>query len=149
MLINIHSKFCSFYQLIYITSKFTKLYIRLDVKPRIQILKDSIPPTAKMDNPSYFQSLQSPKSPQSPISHQSVVQGPPDLLYEDLYAAFKVDDSEARKHLDENLNILGTRLVSASESPSVKLMKKCSLRRLLSSAAGHKDREGMTNIFYY
>ena len=100
-----------------------------------------LPPTAQMDNPSYFQSPQCSKFP------QSIVQGPPDLFQEDLYAALKVDDSEARKHLDENLNILGTRLVSASESPSVKLMKKCSLRRLLSSAAGHKDREGMTNIF--
>ena len=88
-----------------------------------------------MDNPSYFQSLQSPKSP---TYHQQIVQGPPDPFHEDLYAAFKVDDSEARKYLDENLNILGTRLVSASESPSVKLMKKCSLRRLLTSAAGQK-----------
>ena len=97
---------------------------------------------AKMDNPSYFQYPQTRSEPGTPISlnsPQPIVQGPPDPLYEDLYAAFNVDDSEARKHLDENLNILETRIVTASESPSVKLMKKCSLRRLLSSAAGHKS----------
>ena len=77
-----------------------------------------------MDNPSYFQTHSQPDTNGQPPEPE-----PDDQ--EELFATFKVDDNEARKHLDENFNILSSRVVSA-ESPSVKLMKKCSLRRLLS-----------------
>ena len=80
-----------------------------------------------MDNPSYFQSQSSGTRP------NAVVQEEPFGDDQDLYAAFKVDDTEALKNLDENFNELSSRLVQSSvEPPSVKLMKKCSLRRLLS-----------------
>ena len=80
-----------------------------------------------MDNPSYFQSQCSGTHP------NAVVQEEPFGDDQDLYAAFKVDDTEALKNLDENFNELSSRLVqSSAEPPSVKLMKKCSLRRLLS-----------------
>ena len=77
-----------------------------------------------MDNPSYFQSQCPPTNPQEPLIHEPMVQE------QDLYATFKVDDIEALKNLDDNFNELSSRL-DQSEPPSVKLMKKCSLRRLL------------------
>ena len=81
-----------------------------------------------MDNPSYFQSQCSGTHPNAVL-----VQEEPFGDDQDLYAAFKVDDTEALKNLDENFNELSSRLVqSSAEPPSVKLMKKCSLRRLLS-----------------
>ena len=81
-----------------------------------------------MDNPSYFQSQCSGTHPNAVL-----VQEEPFGDDQDLYATFKVDDTEALKNLDENFNELSSRLVqSSAEPPSVKLMKKCSLRRLLS-----------------
>lgn len=67
-----------------------------------------------MDNPSYFH----------PCSQ------PSDLIA----ATLRVDDNEARKTLDHQLSILSSRI--SNESPSLKLVKKCSLRKFLSPKGG-------------
>ena len=67
-----------------------------------------------MENPSYFQQTLKRQAslPVEPL-------GPSALL---------VNDGDARKHLDESLNLLSS--VMTKESPSVRLLKKISLRKV-------------------
>jgi len=74
-------------------------------------------PNSIMDNPCYFQSSSLPETKE--VSEQ------------DLLATLEVNDKEARKNLDESLSLLNSRISNNNEAPSVKLMKKCSIRRLL------------------
>lgn len=80
-----------------------------------------------MDNPSYFHPTSQPHSKAMPN----------DLLLDTL----QVNDDAARQRLDEQLSILTSRVTA--ESPSFKLMKKCSLRRLLSTKGGEKKPPGV------
>ena len=51
-------------------------------------------------------------------------------------AALEVNDKEALKNLNESLSLLNSQ-ISTTEAPSVKLMKKCSIRRLLNGKPKH------------
>ena len=77
-----------------------------------------------MDNPYYF--YQDPRLPLQP----SLV-----------LATLKVNDSEARKALDQNLGMLNSRL----ESPSLKLVKRCSLRKFFGKNSKLKRSQSLTH----
>ena len=59
-------------------------------------------------------------------------------------ASLKVNDSEARKALDQNLAMLNSRLESR-ESPSVKLMKRCSLKKFFGKNSKLKRSQSLTH----
>jgi hypothetical protein len=80
-----------------------------------------------MDNPLYFHQLH--HQSQSQVQSQ-VVQEITDFQ---LLATLEVDDEEAKKTLHNQFSLLVQATTSSSEAPSVKLRKKCSIRRLLSS----------------
>ena len=77
-----------------------------------------------MDNPYYF--YQAPRLPLQPSM---------------VLATLKVNDSEARKALDQNLGMLNSRL----ESPSLKLVKRCSLRKFFGKNSKLKRSQSLTH----
>ena len=77
-----------------------------------------------MDNPYYF--YQGPRLPLQPSM---------------VLATLKVNDSEARKALDQNLGMLNSRL----ESPSLKLVKRCSLRKFFGKNSKLKRSQSLTH----
>ena len=77
-----------------------------------------------MDNPYYFY-----QDPHLPLQPSLVL------------ATLKVNDSEARKALDQNLGMLNSRL----ESPSLKLVKRCSLRKFFGKNSKLKRSQSLTH----
>ena len=79
-----------------------------------------------MDNPYYFcRDTNYPLHPSTP----------------EFLASLRVNDSEARKALGQNLAMLNSRL----ESPSVKLMKRCSLKKIFGKNSKLKRSQSLTH----
>ena len=81
-----------------------------------------------MDNPYYFyQDTNYPLHPSNP----------------EFLASLRVNDSEARKALGQNLDMLNSRL--ESQSPSYKLMKRCSLKKIFGKNSKLKRSQSLTH----